>query len=89
MEYILQNNIGLNRFNKMFFSYDYGKVKKDPDVFDYIITEAQIKPEETVFIDDYLVNVQNAEKSGIDGILFTDAESLEKELRKRNIYIRW
>lgn len=87
MEYIIQNNDGLSRFNKRFFSYEYGKVKSDSDVFEYLIHQTQIIPEETVFIDDSLVNVQNAQKSGIDAILFTDADSLEEELRKRNINI--
>ena len=87
MEYIIQNNDGLSRFNKRFFSYEYGKVKSDSDVFEYLIHQTQIIPEETIFIDDSLVNVQNAQKSGIDAILFTDADSLEEELRKRNINI--
>ena len=87
MEYIIQNNDGLSRFNKRFFSYEYGKVKSDSDVFEYLIHQTQIIPEETVFIVYSLVNVQNAQKSGIDAILFTDADSLEEELRKRNINI--
>ena len=45
-----------------------------------MIKDSKINPKETIFIDDYKNNIENAEKLGIKGILFKNAEQLEKEL---------
>ena len=84
MEYIIQNNDGLSRFNKRFFSYEYGKVKSDSDVFEYLIHQTQIIPEETIFIDDKLENIKAANKFGIHGVQFT---TLDEVKRKINLLI--
>ncbi len=85
MEYIFENNKDLNIFEKQYFSYEYGLLKSDKGCFDYILKDRNIKASETIFIDDYDVNIEMAKKSGIEGILFTNAEKLEQELVERGI----
>ena len=85
MDYIFENNIELSLFNHKYFSYDYKKLKSDEGTFKYIISDLNIKPEETIFIDDYESNVQVANKNGIKGIIFKDAEQLRIELEKVDI----
>lgn len=85
MDYIFGNNEELKIFNHKYFSYDIKRLKSDEGTFEYIINDLSIKPEETIFIDDYESNVQVANKNGINGIIFKDAEQLKKELGKRGI----
>ena len=56
-------------------------------IFEYILEDANINSEETIFIDDSIDNIINAKKTGITGIVFENANQLEEELRKLNIEI--
>lgn len=87
VDYILKNNPELSVFDKKYFSYEYGKLKVDEGIFEYILEDANINSEETIFIDDSIDNIINAKKTGITGIVFENANQLEEELRKLNIEI--
>lgn len=82
-EYIKQYNSDLNIFKKQFFSFETGMLKKDDGYFKYILNESNINQNETIFIDDYKSNVQKAQECDINGIVFTNAKDLEKELHKK------
>ncbi len=51
-------------------------IKPDPKIFDVTLSRFNLTPEETLFIDDRLENVQAAEAKGLIGHQFTDAQSL-------------
>ena len=80
MEYIEENNKDLNIFDQKIFSYDIGAVKSDEQTFKTVLEKTGIVADETLFIDDYEKNVKNAEKVGIHGIVFENAEQLRKTL---------
>lgn len=84
--YIFENNKDLSIFSHKYFSYDYKKLKSDEGTFKYIVSDLNIKPEETIFIDDYEINVQVANKNGIRGIIFKNAGQLRIELEKLVFY---
>jgi haloacid dehalogenase superfamily, subfamily IA, variant 3 with third motif having DD or ED len=52
--------------------------KPDEAFFEFIMKAEGAKPEETVFIDDLLVNVEGARKTGIDGFWYSDDDALRK-----------
>ncbi len=52
-------------FDKSFFSFDTHICKPDPDFFIYILDRYNMKPEETLFIDDTPENILAAQKLGI------------------------
>ena len=85
IEKILENkkNILTEVFKKQFFSFETGMLKKDDGYFKYILNESNINQNETIFIDDYKSNVQKAQECDINGIVFTNAKDLEKELHKK------
>ncbi|MBR1939419.1 HAD family phosphatase [Candidatus Saccharibacteria bacterium] len=68
-------------FDKVYWSCDYGRIKSDPDYFDFIINDADINPAESIFIDDYHVNTERAEQAGITSIVFNDAIQLRTILK--------
>ena len=80
MEYIEENNKDLKIFDKKIFSYDIGAVKSDEQTFKTVLEKAAIVADETLFIDDYEKNVENAEAVGIHGIVFKNADQLRKIL---------
>lgn len=85
VDYILENNRDIDIFDKKYFSYEYGKLKVDEGIFEYILKDADINADETIFIDDSRENIENAKQSGITGIVFEDVSQLQKELTKLNI----
>ena len=80
MEYIEENNKDLGIIEKKIFSYDIGAVKSDNQTFHIILEQTGIVADETLFIDDYEKNVENAEAVGIHGIVFKNADQLRKIL---------
>ncbi|WP_346235998.1 HAD family phosphatase [Niabella insulamsoli] len=52
-------------FTKAYYSQDIGLRKPDLETFEFIIKDAGIQPEETVFVDDTYSNFPNAEKLGM------------------------
>lgn len=57
-----------------------GLVKPDTRLFQVLLDRYGLKAEECTFIDDNPDNVAAAERMGMHGIVFTNAESLRKEL---------
>lgn len=66
-------------------SYEVGAMKPDPQVFDAAIKLAGVPAEKILFMDDRQENVDGAIESGIDAVLFTDAEQLRADLKERGI----
>jgi len=67
-------------FNVIFCSGDEGLAKPDPAVYRITLERIGSRPEEAVFIDDALENVEASRAVGMQGILFTTVPELRKEL---------
>lgn len=52
-------------FNRIFLSYELHMLKPNADIFEHVIQETGIHPEETLFIDDAIPNCQTAESLGL------------------------
>jgi putative hydrolase of the HAD superfamily len=59
-----------------------GVSKPDPDFYRYILNDEGIEPEDALFVDDFEENVSAAEKLRIKSILFTDAQSLGRQIKR-------
>ncbi len=66
-------------------SYQDHVIKPQPEIYDLLMERYGLVPEECVFMDDTLVNVEAAQKAGIHGIHFRDKEQAEKELHDLGI----
>jgi len=67
-------------FDVVFCSGDEGLVKPDPAAYHLTLHRLNVIPQEAAFIDDTVGHVKAAQKLGIHGIRFTNAEDLVKEL---------
>lgn len=68
-------------FDDVFNSYKTGFRKPDQGAYMNVLSKIEAKPEECIFIDDTLKNVEAAEKLGIRSYLYTDFKNLEEDLR--------
>jgi putative hydrolase of the HAD superfamily len=81
-------DIGLfGHFDVRIISSEVGMSKPDPRIFHLLIERLGIKPEELAFIDDAERSLSRASEVGFDPILFTDYDSLVRELNARAVTI--
>ncbi|MEO6882484.1 MAG: HAD family phosphatase [Bacteroidia bacterium] len=68
----LQKTFGIadlsNVFEKEYFSYEIKMRKPDTEIYEYVLREKKILAQETLFIDDLLINVKAAETIGLQTI---------------------
>lgn len=58
------------------------KVKPNAEIYEYLINEYNLIPEETVFIDDLESNIEGARACGINGIVLQSYEQAKEQLDK-------
>ena len=85
IEYIEKTHDFFDIFNQRLYSFALAKTKKEASIFKQVVSHLAIDGNRCIFIDDHQSNLDNAAKQGIDGILFKNAESLKRELKKRGI----
>ena len=69
-------------FDGIILSWKVHMRKPEPEIYQYVLKKMKLSPEETVFIDNYPMNLPPAKKMGIRTILFRNPEQLEKDLVK-------
>ena len=69
-------------FDKVFNSYHLGKCKKDPSLFEDVLDEMGFRPEQSLFVDDSLDNIERAQKSGLHTIHYQDKDSFLESMRE-------
>ena len=74
-----------NYFDGGIVSAYYQCIKPDEKIYRLLIDKYNLKPEETLFIDDMAENVEAAGKIGIDTIHLTDYNALSERLKNKNI----
>jgi len=69
---IIRQNNGIesldNHFDKVYFSSDMGNRKPNPEIFLQVCNEQELKPSETLFIDDTEQHVEGAKKAGLKAV---------------------
>jgi putative hydrolase of the HAD superfamily len=61
-------------FDKAYFSFDMHLSKPDPEVYEFIINQHDLKPSQTLFIDDNEENIAAASKLGLKTYLLAKPE---------------
>ena len=71
-------------FEKAYYSHLMGKRKPNADIFEQVLTENNLAPAETLFIDDNPQNIEAAKKLGIQTYLMTAPDSIQDYFRTWN-----
>jgi len=77
----------LNWFEGIVVSGRERIIKPDPAIFKLIIERYHLSPEKTVFIDDNVRNVDAAEREGLHGIHFQNADELVARLQELGVLL--
>jgi FMN phosphatase YigB (HAD superfamily) len=67
-------------FEKDYYSCRMGMRKPDKAIFEFVLNENQLDPEETVFIDDTIIHVNGAKQAGINAYLLTKGAEFKELL---------
>lgn len=66
-------------------SYREKLIKPMPEIYELLIRRYGLVPQECVFLDDTMANLEGAQKFGIHTILFRNPEQAAEELRKLGV----
>jgi epoxide hydrolase-like predicted phosphatase len=80
-DYIVKEKFD-DAFDKMIISAEVGAAKPELKIFQIALEQFGVSPNEAVFVDDFLINIEGCEKVGLKGIHFKDPESALQQLKK-------
>ena len=67
-------------FDPFVFSCEVGSAKPQRRIFEALIETLRLNPHEILLIDDVAANITAAQDLGLQGLLFTDVDTLRKDL---------
>jgi len=82
MAYLTQKYDFWPVFQGIVVSAEVGHLKPSQEIYQHLLSTYQLIAKETVFIDDYLINVEGARKMGIHAIQFQNTQQCILELQK-------
>ena len=62
-------------------SAEVGVAKPDPRIYDLATTRLDVRPEETIFVDDFVRNIDGARKFGMQAVHFRNREQAIADVR--------
>ena len=80
-EYVFKHNDFFKLFEGCLISCYFKLLKPEEKIYDTLLYEFGLIPEETLFIDDMKENIEAAENKGIKGLHLPDYTKLEEELK--------
>jgi putative hydrolase of the HAD superfamily len=81
--FILPRFHWLDQFDHLTWSCELGVVKPDPAIYLHTLKTLQVLPQQTLFIDNLEKNIVAAESVGLQALLFTNVDQLQKDLNER------
>ena len=70
----------INLFDGIVISCEIGLMKPEPQVYYLAAESVGVKPEEALFIDDFIENVEGARRVGMQALHFQEPEALQQQL---------
>lgn len=63
-------------FTKAYYSHELGLRKPGIEIYQYVLNDSKIKPSTALFLDDYIENLENAKKLGIQCYQVNEKEEI-------------
>ena len=86
---LLMNNFKIRDvkelFHHVYYSCEIGLRKPDPKIFQHVLSQQNLLPKHTLFIDDNIENIAAARNVGLQTIHLTEQKKLADELNKHGI----
>lgn len=84
-EYVKKNFPVFGVFDRVFLSFEMGLIKPDQKIYNKVIQELKVSPQEIFYTDDRADLVQSAKALGIRGCVFANFEQLIKDLQDAQV----
>jgi len=75
-------------FHNIYISCNYGVAKPDLKIYKIALSELNAQPEQCVFIDDRLENIESSQQLGIHSILFINANQVKNDLKDLGLELK-
>lgn len=59
-------------FEKAYYSFQMNLYKPEPEIFEYVINDSRLNPEETLFVDDNILNIESASQCGLQTLHYVE-----------------
>jgi putative hydrolase of the HAD superfamily len=79
-DHVRRRHVFWDAFRGIVISGEVQMMKPEPEVFAHLLEKYELRPEQSVFVDDLSANVDAAKRVGLHGILFKDAAQCRNEL---------
>jgi len=80
LENIQQHFSWISDFDVLIWSFQHSMIKPDPKIYHLLLARLGTAPDETVFLDDKLENIEAARRLGIHGLHFSTVAQLRQDL---------
>lgn len=80
-DYLIKQHLA-DAFDTLTISAELKIAKPQAEIYLQALEQAEVKPNEAVFVDDVLANIEACEKIGMHGILFRDVNEVMNEIKK-------
>jgi putative hydrolase of the HAD superfamily len=80
LESIRTNFNWINDFDVLIWSYQHNMAKPQPEIYHLLLEQLGTAPEETLFLDDKLENIEAARHLGIQALQFSTVAQLRQDL---------
>ena len=74
-------------FEKAYFSHEIHLRKPNADIFEYVVHDCGIEPQVTLFIDDFIENIETARKLGFQTVHLTKPRTLVDLFKNNRLLI--
>jgi putative hydrolase of the HAD superfamily len=78
----LKKYVNSDFFDVIVFSAEEGVCKPNPEIYQRALSRLGVAPQEAIFTDDMLPNVEGARQIGMHAIHFTDSRRLREEIKR-------
>lgn len=80
LESIAQSFAWIEDFDVLIWSFEHRLAKPEPAIYELLLERLGTVPEETLFLDDKLENIEAARQLGIRGLQFSTVDQLREDL---------
>jgi epoxide hydrolase-like predicted phosphatase len=88
LEKILNDNEIADLFDPLVVSSSVKRIKPEKEIFQIMLRLLYMQPEETVFFDDRIANVEAAKKLGMHAFLFTTIAQCKIDLKSLGVVVK-
>ena len=82
LAYMRKNFRWLEDFHHLTWSCELDMVKPEAAIYEHTLQKLGVRPEEALFLDDKIENVEGAHAVGLHALLFRDVETLAADLKR-------